>query len=936
MKKILGISIAVMFGFMGVADAATARGNARSGGAAAPAAKSTGGANAARAARTAPAPKAAPAGGANAARAATNQKAAGGTSSGGTKAVAARAAAKQKVVGGGTKVAAAGKNTVVSDACREKYDGCMDSFCMIENETGGRCMCSDKNATFDLILSEIEKLDSQSYAMATSGVERIEMGDDAEAAIANANAVADSLKRGDKPVAAVAERSALDLSLWDDDSFEEEEESIFGEEVAAASYSDPLEGKTGDALHEIASNLCSAQMPECIGEMQMLKMLYGQRIRSDCAAYENTLKQQKNASAKKLQTAEKALRDASLTQLREANKYDLGECTVEFKKCMVSTGGCGDDFSKCASVVAMENTNIAVRGTSKTYKIKGAVSTIEISPQTYDTLVAKKPLCESVTKQCKAVASQVWDTFLREVAPQLKSAELIAEDNARQDCIGNISTCFQKACKESMDPKDPEGSYDMCITRPENLLNVCKVPLNACGISTESAAAAEKSNIWEYVVARMASMRVNSCTNELKACLTSDDVCGSDYTQCIGLDTDSIIQMCHYDKLTGCQQVYNGKDIRGSAVYDELANMVQGIMLSIDNNMLAGCQKSLDEAMIKVCGDTENCDTMTIDENLGTRSLETKICVVGSDECYKDVTFIPESVFGKMADKNDKDAKVGNFRVSLDGEIPWDKISVQYREEELDADGNPTGKYKKPQHVLGISGLQEYFTTNNIEKETQNKINAEIATLQQNITNAINSIEADPMVQYCMTGRKVQGMNRASVDKDGNKVTARQEIGDGVARFPDLTTQVRGLIATSALKKVKDNYSAKYTEINEKMAKEYVKVAEKIAQARAENELEARRDAARISCTGIADKSIVGGNSQPKETGEGIYVGSSSRNDWNYKETVTATFSDTTLVCSVCKKTQNCSKPRCSGCIDSMKYCKTWAEVVEECKDTQF
>ena len=50
------------------------------------------------------------------------------------------------------------------------------------------------------------------------------------------------------------------------------------------------------------------------------------------------------------------------------------------------------------------------------------------------------------------------DTFLREVAPQVKSAELIAEDNARQNCVANISTCFQQACRDNIDPSDPDGS----------------------------------------------------------------------------------------------------------------------------------------------------------------------------------------------------------------------------------------------------------------------------------------------------------------------------------------------------------------------------------------------------------------------------------------------------------------------------------------------
>ena len=102
-------------------------------------------------------------------------------------------------------------------------------------------------------------------------------------------------------------------------------------------------------------------------------------------------------------------------------------------------------------------------------------------------------------------------------------------------------------------------------------------------------------------------MRVDSCTNEVKECLQSDDRCGADYTQCIGLDTDTIIRMCPYDKLVGGQKVYGETDIRGEAVYDELANMVQGIMLGIDNNFLNQCQNAANEAMIKVCGSTEDC-----------------------------------------------------------------------------------------------------------------------------------------------------------------------------------------------------------------------------------------------------------------------------------------------------------------------------------------
>ena len=65
-----------------------------------------------------------------------------------------------------------------------------------------------------LLNAEIEKLDEQSYKMATVGVERLEMGDDAEAAMSMAKSVADSLTE-DSGKTSVSKRRSLDLSMWD-------------------------------------------------------------------------------------------------------------------------------------------------------------------------------------------------------------------------------------------------------------------------------------------------------------------------------------------------------------------------------------------------------------------------------------------------------------------------------------------------------------------------------------------------------------------------------------------------------------------------------------------------------------------------------------------------------------------------------------------------
>ena len=991
----------IIAGFMGDCMAAarpTGRGNARGG---AGAATTQGGApktTSARAARTAPATAGVGAAKPVSARAARTTPAA--TGAGAKPVVAARAGTTQKVVNKGTKVATAAKNIVVSEGCQEKYEGCMDSFCMLDNATGGRCICSDRNAELDSILAEIEKLDQQSYQMATYGVEKLEMGAMANDAIAAANAAAaeamSKVKDEEKPEKKKAR--TLDLSMWDASVDFEEEDDLFGDAINAS----PVEGKEGDALHRAAAKICVEQIPECKSDINMLQMMYAQRIKSDCAAYENSLKQQKTASQQKLSTAERALRETALEQLQTANKYDLGQCTIEFKKCMQTTAGCGDDFSGCASVSALDNTSTrkSTSKKNKNYFIQGAVTTIEISASTYDALSAKKPLCESITKSCVAVADQVWDTFLREVAPQVKSAELIAEDNARQNCIGNISSCFQKACKDNIDPNDPDGSYDMCLSRPGTMLNVCKIPLNNCGIDASSEEKAAESNIWDFVVARLAAMRVDSCTTEVKECLQAEDRCGEDYSQCLGLDTDSIIRMCPYDKLTGCQKIYGEDEIRGDAVYDELATMVQGIMLNIDNNFLTECQNAANEAMIKVCGDTEDCSNLTVDDNIGARSLEYKICEYTSSETGLDISYagcrtnesqIMDSELGRVERSTDgKLGPVTPFAGVLDGTIYWGSVEI-----------GDDGKLKSVEEYLAKANVT------GISEKQKEAIKSELALLQKNIDTAINTIEADPKVQFCMTGREVQGMKtstsntRAKIGAKDTKDENGNRVGDA-ARFPELTKQMRMIIANAALKRAQDNYYKKYDELNEKMLQDYAKLGERMAEIAGENAKDARRDIARIACISFADASslpkspnppknpfgkimsavaivgaavaipFTGGMSAVAITGLGKVavgsiiagaagavsgigllgnvgsgsangadgglqrdlVGSKQLNQWNYKETVTSTYEWETMKCNKCVRAQQCAKTK--NPVFGNKYCKTWADPVENCSVTQF
>ena len=832
-----------------------------------------------------------------------------------TPAVTSRAA-KQSVISTGTKVAAATQNTVVDEKCWNGFMGCMDSFCMLDNANGGRCICSDKNAEYDSILAEIQSLDEQSYQMATVGVERIEMGEAADAVMKRTQDVTKNIEKD----SAQSKRKSLDLSAWNlsEIDFDADAEDIF----SLSSDGMSVANKTGDALYRAAAKLCNAQIPDCKSQSTMMELMYKQRIRSDCTAYENSLRQQRTQSAQKLASAQSAMREAALEQYRNANKYDLGQCTVQFKQCMQTTAGCGDDFSGC---VALTQEYSAAKDINKIKqkKIRGALSDITIAQSSYDILEAKKELCMTVTQQCVNVRDQVWDTFLREVIPQVKSAELMAESNLRTSCISNISNCFQKACKDTMDPNDPDGSYDMCLTNPENLRNSCKVEIAPC----------EKAipDIMTYVSARLASMRVDSCTKEFKECLTSEDRCGADYTQCVGLDTDTIVRMCPADKLVGCKDKTYNND-----VYQYLSEIATGIFLNIDNNMLATCQKALDTAMLRVCGSTTDCDDLVIDDGTGKRTIEYEICKVNSyegdsvnysNECYASLDGIPTA---KLTEEG------SNWAAKITGIIYWGEISYEQTPKENDA----------PQTRFAFTDMNTYIS--NVEKATGKPVTepekaiirdrvygTEIKTLINAVENAISAIESDQTVQYCMTGREFQGMDKTMLGSHSKTNP----------RFPNLTGQIRQIIAMSALQNARDAYMEKYDEEVQRAMQDQIKAAQKI-------DSETAKATAQTACDEWKENSELPKSKTPEVNNRGnkavfwtsvvcsfafglpvlLIPALKAANklssqpkiieDWNYKETIDTMFNEVTGECTKVRTSQKCAKIENNVCME-------WEEPVD-------
>ena len=209
------------------------------------------------------------------------------------------------------------------------------------------------------------------------------------------------------------------------------------------------------------------------------------------------------------------------------------------------------------------------------------------------------------------------------------------------------------------------------------MLAFCQSELDACGVDTSDTESASESHVWKYVLAKLASMRVDSCTTAVRECLTSPDRCGDDYSQCVGIDTNAIIRMCPYDKLIGCQKLYGDDEIRGDEIYDELSTMVTGLMVNIDNGLLTTCQNALNESMLRICGSTTDCNAAIVDDNLGATSLEYKLCEYAPPQFSKATTFnnchtsvfdISDEELGRVVENPTVD-HIAPFQAHIDGVI---------------------------------------------------------------------------------------------------------------------------------------------------------------------------------------------------------------------------------------------------------------------------
>ena len=790
-----------------------------------------------------------------------------------------------------TKIEATG---LYDQACYDAYFGCMDQFCITDNASGGACNCSDDIVGYNDELAAIQDILDEANRLNTEEVERVKAGADADIVFTGERRYDEDgniLDEGEISEAEEKEKKRADLlSLWNT-SIDDSDDDLWGTSTGAN-----IADMVGRELYDAANQLCVNQVPEsCSGDIAFLQQLYSRQITSDCLGYKNSLAQQRAKAENELASAESAVRNALQESFESANKYDLGQCMVEFKKCMQTADACGENWENCVATIAMENmqNNAAVSTAGTTVD---TVDTYDITASTMEMLSAKRPICENVLDQCVAVRDQVWPNFLRESAPTIKVAESQAESKFRQSCLTSISECIQTACRDDIAGKGV-ATMDACLSRPEMARSFCKVEIDPC----------ERMEplIWGYVEDKLAAMRVDACTQEVKDCFTADTRCGPNFENCIGMDYDYIHDICPIDSLVVCKA--NNPEFS----MDDLDDMLMGLYLNIDNSMMNQCQNLVDQKMAEICGSTTDCNRFASDDTIGTGSLRSQ----------KDGT---------------------TYRVT--GMISFGSIVMGDMDGETVGDGEG-GTVKLGPGDIGVGDYITKIRERNANVENSEGIISAIEEELNNIAGTINRtidlIESDPEIQYCINGRDLSQIT----GNDGEMTSGR---------FPNLLNQVKMQIATAALRQAQDNYNNKLnTAIAEATRDASADLAQYMCQKIAENggsgggNVEASTPLTppySISYdvgSGLTTEDLAKGGAGVLQA-DGVtftnsgYLGGSSLNGGGMTKTVRAIFSRDTRTCHICTQTvtQNCKTTGSSSWFHNNRNTSCTTETSEEvCED---
>lgn len=299
-----------------------------------------------------------------------------------------------------------------SAACRDSYRECMDNFCLLDENQGERCACSDNINRAKDKLQEVLDIQAEADKLFSEGVESEMLGAKARLVFVKESATESKTNNDTRK----AFMNWLNGSKTEGGDVGEDED-------------------IGSNLLAMAEDYCADELKACGSKAEMEESLYERMVTQDCKNYEAYLKDQKANAESNKRMAEAAVRKARLEMLDTTNKYkDPGTCLLAYRSCVADTGGCGVNFENCLDAKLLQR---------------------------------RASACGHILDQCMAVRDEVLKDWEEESKMILADAQKYAESRVGVICKAKVTNCLEEVCATSTD--------SACLSNVDLAAEMCPV-----------------------------------------------------------------------------------------------------------------------------------------------------------------------------------------------------------------------------------------------------------------------------------------------------------------------------------------------------------------------------------------------------------------------------------------------------------------------------
>ena len=351
--------------------------------------------------------------------------------------------------------------------CKTVFFECMDEFCAQKNAQLKRCACSARAGEFTATQKSLDAVEDKLLDF-SQHLLKVNM-DPADAAVINQESegeraynqtkdktaskkvldeISNKLKSGFDSAENGTGMGALSWSLNIDSAFDSVD-SLAGVSTTA---------KSGTALRNAALPVCREMAAEVCtdDDISLVENSYTMAIEQDCNTVKKAYETQSQAARTKILEGNALLDMTRLNTYQENNADDILTCKSKMLEMLSNTNVCGEHLTKCLDVSG----RYINPTTGEAFLSPDLVnlSTLIVRPTSTDSwtnvpanaafityLNSKKKYIESATKNCQAIADDVWNVFIEDALAQIKLAQIAKLEEVRQSCTTLLTECIANA-----------------------------------------------------------------------------------------------------------------------------------------------------------------------------------------------------------------------------------------------------------------------------------------------------------------------------------------------------------------------------------------------------------------------------------------------------------------------------------------------------------